>query len=311
MQGSEELYRQARTLLDARGGVSDDLFEMFEKASLHGHCLATYFVGACYANGNCVEQSVDKANEYFEKSARGMMELAEKGDADAQTCVARCFEKGYGKFPVDETKCFEWCERAAAQGFVRAQFNLANFYMSGYVKHDLEKAFVLFNKAATQGHIKARYSVGRMLKFGHGCTRDLTKACYAFEVSALGGFGHACYEAGFAYEFGVGVTLNLMEAAAWYWRGEERSFQCKSKMTAFEEMVVQVSDSAREASSLVLALKRRKDQAIDILPRELVKMITTMLWETRYDIPCWRKESPPPAPSSSTIDTSTNEETTE
>jgi len=91
----------------------------------------------------------DAAVEQYRKAA-------EKGDAEAQYELGRCYLLSKG---VDQNfpEAVKWFRKAAEQGNVRAQYGLGACYFRGKgVPKDKTEAEKWFHKAAAQGHEKAK-----------------------------------------------------------------------------------------------------------------------------------------------------------
>ena len=85
----------------------------------------------------------------------GLIERAEKGDADAQYNLGVCYYNGYG-VAQDKGEAVKWYRKAAEQGFADAQYWLGVCYYNGYgVAQDYDEAVKWIRKAAEQGHAKA------------------------------------------------------------------------------------------------------------------------------------------------------------
>ena len=59
-----------------------------------------------------------------------LMQVAEKGDAEAQAMIGESYLNGKG-LEQSESKAIEWFEKAAAKGNATALYHLANFYFYG------------------------------------------------------------------------------------------------------------------------------------------------------------------------------------
>jgi hypothetical protein len=64
--------------------------------------------------------------------------------------------------------------KAAEQGYVHAQYNLANMYLRGDVRND-EEAVYWFRRAAEQGDAPAQYNLGLMYANGKGVTKNMAQ----------------------------------------------------------------------------------------------------------------------------------------
>ena len=73
------------------------------------------------------------------------------------------YDEGNG-IKQDKQKAFYWYTKAAEQGYLYAQYNLANMYYEkgNGTKQDKQKAFYWYTKAAEQGYAEAQYNLAIM-----------------------------------------------------------------------------------------------------------------------------------------------------
>lgn len=98
--------------------------------------------------------------------------LAERGDAEAQAQLAKCYFKGLG-VTEDPAEAVVWYRRAAEQGHAQAQNNLGRCLLSGLgVPKDPVKAAVWLMKAAQQGLAGAQHGLASCYATGNGVPKD-------------------------------------------------------------------------------------------------------------------------------------------
>ena len=124
----------------------------------------------------------------------------------------------------DEAKAIEWFEKAAANGHIGAQVQLAAIYAKS---SDHAKAAELLEKAADNVHVDvisnvkstdAQFVLGIMHKKGLGVKQDYAKAMKWYQKAAENGNNDVQlqYELGYMYENGLGVEQDYVKAAEWY-----------------------------------------------------------------------------------------------
>ena len=116
-----------------------------------------------------------------------LMELAEKGDAEAQYQLSLHYAENE---PRDLAKMLEWVRKAAEQGHVEAQFALSSMYAWGpedILEIDIVEAVKWSEKAAEQGHAKSQRNMGMFYAHGNGVERDYVKAREWFRKAAAQG----------------------------------------------------------------------------------------------------------------------------
>jgi len=123
----------------------------------------------------CMEQPgddlYDKGEAAFARkdlveAAGWYQKAAEQGHVKAQTDLAWCYRHGQG-VPRDKAKVIEWYLKAAEQGYAEAQYGMGNCYVSGIgVPVDDFKAAEWYGKAADQGLAKAQSILGTFYYMG-------------------------------------------------------------------------------------------------------------------------------------------------
>ena len=125
----------------------------------------------------------------YEKAFQFFKMEADKGDAEAQFWVGRCYANGEG---VAKNYMFaaEWYTKSANQDYFKAQHNLALLYYGGNgVKQDYSKALELVRKAEdNHGHPMSQNMIGTMYYYGQGVTKDYVKAKEWFSKAAKQGY---------------------------------------------------------------------------------------------------------------------------
>ena len=140
---------------------------------------AKYRLAALYAEGKGVAASPEKAKQMFTALKPELLQLAEKGDADAQNKVAKLFFIGITAKP-DPAEGIIWMRKSADQGWPKSQVELAQVYFNGHqgagVQRDLNSAIGWFRKAADQGNPVAYLALAAMNAEGLGMARNLDAA---------------------------------------------------------------------------------------------------------------------------------------
>ena len=118
--------------------------------------------------------------------------------------------------PHDETKSLEITRKAAIQGDVMAQYELAQSYEGG--KGGLEKyieAAKWFRRAAEHGYAKAQFKLAIVYANGRGVPRNDTEAAKWYRKAAEQGDVFSQNNLGAAYYSGNGVPQDFVEAYKW------------------------------------------------------------------------------------------------
>lgn len=103
------------------------------------------------------------AAEEHSTALEQLLPLAEKHNSKAQFLLSVIYQSGKG-VKQDEYKAFEWCERAAKQGYPEAQFQLGLMYFNGIgVTVDDDQALEWISRAADKEHPRAKTMLDYML----------------------------------------------------------------------------------------------------------------------------------------------------
>ncbi len=163
-----------------------------------------------------------------------LYDMAEKGDADAQTVIATCYLSGDGVVQ-NFRLAFEWMQMAARQGQVQAQCLVGEMYYEGMgTEQDQEKAFEWWMKAAIQGEADAQNYIGWVYDVGLGVESDYTEAFKWFVMAAEQGLAMAQANVGEYYELGKGVPKDLEQAVVWYRKAAE--LECEEAVEALKRL---------------------------------------------------------------------------
>ena len=140
---------------------------------------------------------------------------AEQGHAPAQAALGYMYSGGHG-VEQDRQVAVAWSRRAAEQGNVRAQHNLGASYFNGLgVGQDYEAAAAWYRRAAEQGDADAQFALGNLYSAGQGVSQDDTAAVAWFRHAAEQGQLGAQHNLGRMYLDGRGVSRDDETAIAW------------------------------------------------------------------------------------------------
>jgi hypothetical protein len=112
---------------------------------------------------------------------------AEAGDIEGLALFAFCQLEGLG-VPRNPAQARQHLERAAAQGSLTAQFNLARVLVAGWGgAAEAQRGVALYTAAAAAGHADATFNLAACLDGGWGCLPDHLAAKALFlRARALG-----------------------------------------------------------------------------------------------------------------------------
>lgn len=175
-----------------------------------GNAVSCNELGLLYENGNGVEQSRIKANEYYKVACNGKEKYG---------CynLALAYENGRG-LDVNIKEALRLYTKSCDLGFATACYNAANIYNHGYlgVKKDYKKAKINLEKACTQNEFIGCNNLGNMYANGQGVKKDNQKAVILYAKSCDNHNEIGCYNLALHYSNGLGVNINYPKAKELY-----------------------------------------------------------------------------------------------
>ena len=124
----------------------------------------------------------------IKEAMKWYLKAAEQGDIYAQFNLALIFENGKNGVDQDYKEAMKYYRLAAEQGDAGAQFNLGFMYGKGEgALRDYKESVKWYLKAAEQGHAKAQYNLGFMYVNGQGVKKDYSRAHMWLDLSVING----------------------------------------------------------------------------------------------------------------------------
>lgn len=209
-----ERYQSARDMLDALRKISQPSniksASTLKEPSLKKKELK---MAQTYETIPAKPDSVCNASEGSRKTVE---QRAIDGDAKAQYLLSVMYFKGEG-VPQNDKSAVEWLQKASAQEYPAALFQLGNCYENGIgVKKDKSKAFLWYSRAASRNVPEAFVSLAHCYKQGIGTEMSIEKAISYYEKAAQLGMGDAFKELGDYYYEGKGEEKNIVKALDYY-----------------------------------------------------------------------------------------------
>jgi TPR repeat protein len=141
-------------------------------AAENGDSRAQYELGKCFTKGEGVPIDLNKAIEWWTKSAKQEGQYA----LESQYELAQACAKGEG-VSMDLKKAAEWWKKAAEKGHALSQYMLGKCYANGDgLLKDMVKAREWWEKSAEQECGHAMIELGKCLANGEGVAKDKAKA---------------------------------------------------------------------------------------------------------------------------------------
>lgn len=168
-------------------------------------------MGFKYYNGDGVDKDINKAIDFYVKSAQ-------KENRDAMFNLGEIYYQGID-VPQDLDIAIMWITKAAERAHLEAMCFLGINYLNKHITSknpkDLQEAFKWIQRAATRGHIVAQYYLGFMYHNGKHVVKDIKEAIIWYTKSAEQGYPIAEGKLGLIYHTGDGVDINDTEALKW------------------------------------------------------------------------------------------------
>ena len=182
--------------------------------------LVMFFLAMGISPGVVAGDVEDCKNYYIAKDYNrafpACSRAAKQGDVLAQFNLASMYAKGEGVSQNDR-EVVKWLRLAAEQGLADAQDILGAMYAKGYgVPQNDREAVKWFRLAAEQGNATAQNNLGWMYANGNGVPENDREAVKWYRLAAEQGNANAQNNLGTMYDRGDGVPENDREAVKWY-----------------------------------------------------------------------------------------------
>jgi len=212
-----------------------------------------------------------------EERATFLRQLAETGEAEAQTLLGQLLLDGNG-VEKDEPAALAWFTRAAAQHHLMAINMVGRCYDLGWgTAPDKARAAACYRVAAERGLDWGMYNYATLLALGHGIAEDKAEALAWFRKAAGMGNAKAINFVGSFHEDGWVVPRDLKAAAHCY----ARAAQGGDFRGAFNH--ARMLGQAGKIEEAIGWLKRAGETAT---PAFVTK---ASLWLATADIPAFRR----------------------
>ena len=145
-----------------------------------------------------------------------LREAAADGDVRAQFEIAAIYTEGRA-VPQDYKAAATWYERAAAQGFAPAEYRLGSLYESGNgVTKDLNNARLWYERAAEAGNRMSMHNLAALYAGGQLGKQQFDAAAKWFEEAAARGLTDSQFNLGMLNARGLGVPQDLSASYKWF-----------------------------------------------------------------------------------------------
>jgi TPR repeat protein len=162
------------------------------------------------------------ANAADEMTLETALAQAQKGDAEAEYYLGKCYARGK-LVPQDYAQAAKYFRLAAGQGLAFAQTDLGGLYAQGNgVRQDDVEAARWYLLGANHGDSLAQYAMGLFYSQGRGVTNDPQESLKWFKRAAEQNQPDALLALGDIYLKGrPGIPINLKEAGDWFQRSRD------------------------------------------------------------------------------------------
>ncbi len=191
---------------------------------------AMILLADCFAKGVGMAQDNTEAVKWWSKAAEQVAAADEKDfklfidawsfatkgdDPKSEAFLGDCYLSGKFVFQ-DSNESAKWYQKAADQGYAKAQYNLGIFYFKGIgVEENKAEAVKWYRKAADQGYADAQYNLASCYYGGNGVAINKTEAVKWHRKAADQGVAVSQLELGLCYAKGIGVIKNEIEGYKW------------------------------------------------------------------------------------------------
>jgi uncharacterized protein len=175
-EGTKKLEDKIAAAHDAyKSGKFADAAKLFNAEAIKGNIEALFAMGRLYQEGSGVEMSLSLAEDYYRKAAA-------KDHEPSRYNLAVILAKDSARV----AEGLKFLEQGAANGYERAQFELARLYIAGEgVTQNFGAAKDLLDRASKQADGQdAFYLLGQLCEAGQGTTKSLPDAMKHYEAGA-------------------------------------------------------------------------------------------------------------------------------
>lgn len=185
-----------------------------KKAAAKNHPDALYALAAYYSEDRTNPESLYLADKFF-------LQAAKMGHREAQFQYA--ISRFRGDLVVDCDGGTMWLEKAAENGWPKAEYLLFQFYYNGLppgrncpaFTQDKTEAVKWLRRAAEHGNLQAQATLAVMLIRGLDVNQDKAAGEKFLRDAAVHGFAAAQNDLGFAIADGDTATRDMVEAGMW------------------------------------------------------------------------------------------------
>jgi len=171
-------------------------------------------------------------------------EIEDPGD---QNRLGLLYLNGGEGYDRDAGKAAYWFRRAAENGNVAAQNNLAFLYLNGQgVEKDFQEAALWLHRAAEAGNADAQRNLGLIYYYGEGVEQDYQQAVFWFLKAAKQGYVLAQNNLAVMYAEGLGVEKNMERAIYWLQNAADQG-----DLTARNNLAMLIVDKPEATASSV------------------------------------------------------------
>ena len=178
-----------------------------EKAE-QGDKKAQYDLGQAFFKGNCIEQNLEEAVNWYRKAA-------DQGHTSALYNLGVFYHYGRG-VTKNLQEAVRLYQAAADRNHKGALNNLAVCYERGEgVQRNMSKALDLYREAAELGNDLAAQNLGKCYEFSKGTEQDWEQAVQWYQIAAENGKPYSQQKLAQCYRDGLGVPADKEKAEYW------------------------------------------------------------------------------------------------
>ncbi len=177
------------------------------------------------------------------------LEAAERGHAEAQYRLGRCFEEGKG-VRLSRADAVAWYFAAARQNHRSAQVALAGCYLHGRgVERSRSEALGWYRRAAELGDAEAQFYLGEAYAAGSGVLTSAALAAEWYMKAARQEHREAQFRMAEMFSEGKGVLRDPLKALGWLQRASEQGHEeATLRMQAVHEALLANERKAESAA---------------------------------------------------------------
>lgn len=223
-KANDDIGPYAMALVNTLQKENLTLDELFNEVGVEVEKLTSSVQSPIHTNGIRGKWVINGKNVIVPKIAYGknddkstfltyIVDLAEKGDKEAQFQLGTCYEFGVNQVQANYATALQWYKKAAKQGHAEAKNKIGTYY---FMEKEYKTALKYYHAAAKMDNLNAQYNLGMMYMNDNYGVMDIQKGLKWYKLAAKSGHAAAQFEMGICNLYGIGMVKKSADAIPWF-----------------------------------------------------------------------------------------------